>query len=498
MATLKICVQKQRKDGYYPVYIRVSHGGKVGYIKTDKVVNSKGLNSKTKEIKDPYVLQMLSVTVVDYIERLNKKNTSHWSLNDVMSFLKTGDEDISFSKFSRKFINEMIDAGQVRNARNYQLAVNHFERYVGSDNVNFSALTSSLIERWIKSMSSTQRAKEMYPVCLRQIFKGALLEFNDYDNGVIRIKTNPWMKVRIPKSEKPEKLAISPEQAREFFAAPLPPTKIAQPLSEIGHDVAMMVLCLAGINTVDLYNLRKKDYHNGIIHYRRAKTTKSRADDAYIEMRVPPILLPLMEKYSTPDDDDWLFSFHRRFSSSDSFGSGANTGIKQICENMGIKGDDRYCVYTFRHTWGTVAQNDCGATISEVGFAMNHSQGAAVTRGYLKVDFSPAWKLNEKVVDFIFFSDEKGKRQRQAEEAEDPTDFTRFSKKHMIKGAVFFRGKSLGQIQDIGFSNVEQVIGELSRFIPDDMPQRAILHFRIEIVDKGQTTVYERMRGVNC
>lgn len=26
MATLKICVQKQKKDGAWPVYIRVTHG----------------------------------------------------------------------------------------------------------------------------------------------------------------------------------------------------------------------------------------------------------------------------------------------------------------------------------------------------------------------------------------------------------------------------------------------------------------------------------------
>ena len=32
MATFKVCVRKQRNDGFYPVYIRVSHKKKVGYI----------------------------------------------------------------------------------------------------------------------------------------------------------------------------------------------------------------------------------------------------------------------------------------------------------------------------------------------------------------------------------------------------------------------------------------------------------------------------------
>ncbi len=52
----------------------------------------------------------------------------------------------------------------------------------------------------------------------------------------------------------------------------------------------------------------------------------------------------------------------------------------------------------------------------------------------------------------------------------------------MVKGTVFFKGNVLGEIQDIGFSNVEQVIKQLTKFIPDDMPHRATLHFRVELI----------------
>ena len=71
---------------------------------------------------------------------------------------------------------------------------------------------------------------------------------------------------------------------------------------------------------------------------------------------------------------------------------------------MGMPKEQWYSAYTFRHTWGTVAQNDCGATIAEVAFAMNHSHGYTVTRGYLRIDFTPAWELNAKVIDFILYA----------------------------------------------------------------------------------------------
>lgn len=54
MATFKVCVQKQRADGMYIVYIRVTHNRKSGYIKTDKVVNNRDLAGG--EVLDPYVI----------------------------------------------------------------------------------------------------------------------------------------------------------------------------------------------------------------------------------------------------------------------------------------------------------------------------------------------------------------------------------------------------------------------------------------------------------
>lgn len=489
MATFKAIVKSRRKDGFYPVYIRVQHHKKLAYISTDKLVTDKYL-TPSGEITDPYVLQYCSKMIVEWIEALNKKDTQHWSVHDVVKFLRTGESDICFSDYARKHYDRMVDAGQVRNARNYEMAYQHMERFAGTNRIMFSQLTSVFVNDWLKSLAHTRRAKEMYPICIRQIFKAAMMEYNDYDNGVIRIRTNPWGRVKIPEADRPEKLAIAPKQARAFFAAPLPESKLREPLSEVGRDVAMLVMCLGGINTVDLYNMKKADYYDGILHYRRAKTTKFRSDGAYLEMRVPSILYPIFEKYATEADDPFLFSFHKRFATSDSFGSGANTGIKQICDSMGIHGSDRYCVYTFRHTWGTIAQNDCGASIHDIAFAMNHASAHRVTEGYLRIDYSPAWRLNEAVVDLVFFSNAENEKPQSEEDS-----FFRFSAKHLIRGGVYFRGKRWGEIEDTGFNNIEEVIRALAKFVPEEVPMRSMVQFKIDIIDKGLSQTYERMKG---
>ena len=490
MTTLAICVQKQRKDGYWPVYIRITHNRKIAYIKTSKMVNQKGLNSKG-EVRDPFVVRALSDTVADYYDRLNRKETAGWSVKQVQEFLQHGNDDVCFSDYARTHASRLIENGQERTAKNYQLALQSLELYAGTSRVMFTSLTSAFLNAWIDSLEHTHRAKEQYPVCMRQVYRAAMRELNDEEAGIIRIHYNPWMKVTIPPADRPEQLAITPEAARAFFSAPLPESKFKQPLPELGRDVAMMVMCLAGINTVDLYQMRKEDYHGGIIHYQRSKTKKFRRDGAYMEMRVPPIIRPLFKKYQAAKDDPRLFCFHKRHTTLDSFNANVNIGIHKVCESMGMAKEDYYCIYTFRHTWGTVAQNDCGASLSEVGFGMNHASGHTVTRGYLKLNFTPAWELNEKVIEYIFFSEGTSHR----EEKQEPDTFTRFSPSQMIKGTVYFRGRILGQLQDIGFHNVDEVVKRLVPFIPEEIPVRSIVQFRIDNLDKHQSVVYEHQKG---
>ena len=494
MATFKAVVRTPRKDGFYQVYIRVVQNTKPGYIKTDKVV-TKQMMDKHGNISDPFVSEYCARMIMLYTDKLNRKDCARWTVRQIIEYVTQTDEDVCFSDYARQYIDRMIDRGQERNAKNYKLALQHMERSFGTNKIMFGQLTSTQVNRWIASLEQTRRAKEMYPVCMRQIFRVAVSELNDYDNGIIRIKTNPWSKVKIPQADRSEKIAISPEECRMFFAAPLPATRMVDPLPELGRDVAKMVLCLAGMNTVDIYELRKGDYHDGKICYKRAKTRKSRTDEAYIEMRVEPIIQPLVEKYLAEADDPYLFNFHKRFSSSDSFCANVNTGIKQVCNSMGIPQEKRYCVYTFRHTWGTVAQNDCGASIAEVAFGMNHSHGHTITRGYIKIDFTPAWELNAKVIDFIFFSTAKSK-QGMARGVEEPADkLFRLSPKAMVYARAYFRGEVLAEVSNIGFGNVDAVISRLVGKLPDTIPTGCAVQFRIKNLDADREAVYERTKG---
>ena len=88
--------------------------------------------------------------VRQYTDRLNRANTTLWSVSEIIEYLLKTDEEVCFSDYSRMFIRQMRLDGHERNAKNYQLAVAHLERYMGTTRVMFGHLTAAVLKKWIK------------------------------------------------------------------------------------------------------------------------------------------------------------------------------------------------------------------------------------------------------------------------------------------------------------------------------------------------------------
>lgn len=149
------------------------------YVKTSWVVNDKGLNANKREIIDPFVNQQTSSLIESYYNQLNQIDTSNWTVSEIVNYVTELNHDLSFSDYARKHIEKLIGRGQERTSRNYKWALNHMERFAETDNILFSRLTSAFLNRWIESLSTTNRCKEQYPVCIREVYKAAMKEFND-------------------------------------------------------------------------------------------------------------------------------------------------------------------------------------------------------------------------------------------------------------------------------------------------------------------------------
>ena len=98
MATIKAVVRKARTDGFFPVYIRIVHRSRMGYIKTDKIVAPKGIG-KSGEIIDPVVNEYCAKAILRYSDMLNRVDSHNWSVRDVINYLTAENDDVCFSDF---------------------------------------------------------------------------------------------------------------------------------------------------------------------------------------------------------------------------------------------------------------------------------------------------------------------------------------------------------------------------------------------------------------
>ena len=275
MATFKACVKTQRSDGLFAVLIRITHNRAARYINTGKTIDKSKV--RKGEIKDVTILSYCSNLIKQYCERLNAVDISNWTTNDVVTYLQNIDEDISFSKYARQYVRDMaVNRGMERNSKYYKWAYQSLEKFAGTNDIKFSKLTTKFIQDWMKTLEKTSRAKEMYPICIRMIYNAGLEEYNDYDRNIIRIKLQPFRKITIPKADIPEKRALSIDVLRALFNGRNPETKVKASLPELSRDVAEMVFCLAGMNTADIFELRKNNLREGVLCYQRQKTKKFR------------------------------------------------------------------------------------------------------------------------------------------------------------------------------------------------------------------------------
>lgn len=488
MATFKVVVFRKRADGFYSVFIRITQNRRKTHVKTDKVVSDKGLVKGTKEVRDSFVLSSCMSTINEWVERLNKVDSKDWTVEQVRSFLETSSEDICFSDFARTYIQGLYKKLQATSVKQYYAALKHIEKYAGTDKIMFSMMTTTFVSAWVDSLIDNPSARSCYPLMIKRIFNEAVKIYNDYDSGVSLIKNNPWLKVKIERTRVPDKRAITMEECRAFFA--LSPDN---PRLQLAIDVCKMILCLAGINAADLYKMQKSEYYDGILHYERRKTRTHRTDRAYIEMRVPDMLLPTFEKYFAEKEDPYLFTFHDMYSSGQSFDTNLCTFMVTLCkEYLGMVDAKHYTPYTFRHSWATIAQNDVGAGYGEIAFAMNHVSAHKVTMGYVKPDFSRAWELNEKVVEKVFFTNEPSRRTQKYHVPE----FDKVEDTFELSADAYFMGEVVAHIEGKGYRNTDEIIEQLMDNINATVPKNCTIQIKVKNITKNQTKYFERKRDI--
>lgn len=167
----------------------------------------------------------------------------------------------------------------------------------------------------------------------------------------------------------------------------------------LAKDCFILSFCLIGMNSADLYNC--DELKDNIITYYRTKTKDRRQDKAKMQIHVPTMIMPLMQKYKDFTGKR-VFNFYHLYSSANNFNKAINAGLKEIGKKLRIE-DLEY--YAARHSWATLAVNKVGINKYTAHAALNHiDEAMKVTDIYIERDFSLENEANRKVLEYVFGS----------------------------------------------------------------------------------------------
>ncbi len=415
MATAKIVILKhqQKEDNTWNVKIRITHERKSAYISTSHYVGIDLINKKTFELKERNnpVYDSIMIDLFKIRSEFTKlgHTINHFTakglcarMGEMLSGKDT--ESINFFDFAYQYAEKLENDGR-RIGENYRIATHKFEVFNGSRNVSFSEITSSLLnkyEMYLREIPAkngghiTDAGIRLYMSKIQAIFNKAKSKYNDEENGVIRISNNPFGNYVIPKTPITRKRALT---AKQILAIRDYKCNAHQKGIILARDAFMMSFILVGMNTVDMYYVR--NIIDGRIEYERSKTKGRRSDKAFISIRIEPELSPYFERYKD-NLNDRIFNFFVRYSNSENFNRKVNENLKSIGEDLGIF---NLTYYAARHSWATIARNECGISMDDIATCLNHKSGHDITDTYVKKDWSVIDKANRKVLDFVFLKD---------------------------------------------------------------------------------------------
>ena len=408
MATFKaeVYAHQKKADGTYNIKIRVTQNQRKRYLATPWYVTKDDLTRSLK-LKNQKYVELTDALIKSYRAKCDLLGTAIKGMGVdevVASIEKPAEEswDLDIVAYTKQHIQHLQDTGHEGNASTYKIAINSLCKFLGRDCVSIKEITVRLLNRWAEWINSQERvssgfAAHNYLSRIRAMHNRAKKEFNDEDAGIIRIPNSPFAHIDMPKQPTPEKRALTLDQMKHlvklpYIDSPYPNTN----RYNFALDMFILSFALVGMNAVDLYNCT--DCKDGRITYERTKTRNRRADRARISIKIQPEIQALVDKYRDPSGQR-VFKFYRMYSSMSTLHHALSYGLRKIANQIGL---DELDFYAARHTWATLAQNDCGIDKWTVHTALNHvDDSTRITDTYIKKSWEPIDKANRKVLNLV-------------------------------------------------------------------------------------------------
>lgn len=401
--------------------------------KTEFYVTDKQINKKAFVLKDSFIIRELDRRIAKYEELKSQKlglRIELYTAKELAEYFEKqttpgSDSSIDFIAFSRKHCERLRNEGRISTAQTLETATNAIIDFCnGRERIAITEITSKFLRQFEKHLRSERTIKRKnqfgkmvttkkkplsdvgvfdYMTNVRILFNAAINEYNDDEKDEVLIAHYPFRKYKLQKPPEPDKRNLKPDQIKAI--SQINENELEFERTKFARDVFMLSFYLVGINMADLYDMQVSDFREGRLSYKRRKTKGRRRDQAFISIKVEPEVVPLIEKYRAKSGD-YLFDFSKRYCDSHTFGNNVNKGLKKLAAKCRI--EENLTTYYARHSWATIARNNCGVSKDDINLSLNHvDEGLKMADVYIAKDWSLIDEANRKVIDYLNGSDLK-------------------------------------------------------------------------------------------
>ena len=362
MASAKVLLltNKKKKDETSPLAIRVIKDRKPRYIYLGIYINEKQWNPINSEVRKSHpnasrinnlILKKLTAAGDLIIEdEANNKNETSQQLKKK---IKRDNQQISFFILANEFIKDKQNRGKHSVARSDQSRLNNFKKFLDNQDLFFSEINSSLLDKFQVYLKSTNNVSTRtimnHLLLIRTLFNKAIKD------GIVDIKYYPFGKEKV-KIKMPEamKIGLDISEVKKIIELDL----VVDSPKFHTRNIWLFSFYLAGMRISDVLKMKWQDFSEGRLNYKMGKNEK------IVSLKVPLQILEILKHYEKikTQNNEFIFPDLKNCDEKDTIVMTTrintvckrlNKHIKAIAKSVGIT--KNISNHIARHTFGNIA-----------------------------------------------------------------------------------------------------------------------------------------------
>lgn len=373
---LALDTRRARKDGTYPLVLRLGHQRRTTPISLDIFLSVNDWNKEKRLVKNSYTngnetatrlnnwLAKRRAKAIDLIEKLDAaKKLQGINVSALKAFIEkyidAGEEDPlsveeqaqapkppTFFEYAQQIVDELTKAKRIGTRNSYRDAATFVEKCHGSKDLTFEQIDFEFLMRLETSHYAKGNATNGLAVYMRSIraiynraMKAKIVAKDLYPFSDYTIKTAPTKKRALGAEQLQRIIALDLDKSHPLFKA---------------RNYFVASYMMYGMNFTDMAYLTEENIIDGRIQYRRNKTSK------LYDIKIIPALQEILTNYRSLNPDSlYIFPILKRQSAEGQSRDikwarkRYNNKLREIAKLCGIPGN--LTSYVSRHSFATQA-----------------------------------------------------------------------------------------------------------------------------------------------